>query len=119
MRDYIKAGIANRVTCAGYIALTTCATVATTGAHFYDQMSRDGKLTYIFAVPLLMLTSAVLLGATDFARDTVREYRATRRDIARNGRPGAAQLDKLTTAHYCNRVGIRLAIREARLEHLL
>jgi hypothetical protein len=107
-KDYCKAAYANKFTLSGYIAgITFTASkilFPETPAMIWPE------------VPLLFYAEAALI-STMFGGETLIAYNKTRDDININGT--IDQRHSKYTKRYCNQQGIKLAAKEANLEHLI
>jgi len=116
IRDYAKCVYANKFTLTGYIGLAV--TAATCIIFKQPQIIED--ITSMSFVSELMIGSYSLISlvGTAFGLETLDSYRTTKQQIEKYGKPSNRYYNK-NIMYYCDTAGIKLAAKEADLEHLL
>jgi len=113
IKDYVKCVYANKATLVGYIGAVTSGVLLFHG----KPESQELQGLYIASVYSLSQLSSVLLGATKFGRETFQSYRRAKKHIQEYETINTKYYDKHKL--YCDKVGVRLAAREAGLEDKL
>jgi hypothetical protein len=111
IKDYLKCVYANKVALTGYLALPVTFSLLTLGRHYDSRV-----LTALPVIPFLI--AEVGLFTTSFGCDTFKTYRKTKKYIQKFGTI-REDYRYLKNEWYCSRVAIRLAAKEAGLEHQL
>ncbi len=111
LKDYLRAVYYNKFTLSGYISSTIGALT------FYDSLKSPPELEYLLSSLLLWYGSTALL-STAFGFCTYNVYKQSKRHIKKHNIITEKFLKKCHN-NYCSRAGVRMAIKEHRLEGLI
>jgi hypothetical protein len=114
LRDYAKCVYANKATLVGYASLTANVLLSMLEKHGIINLSLGAQSLE----SSLQITTVALLTVTRFGLDTLNSYYKTKKHISNNLNIDSLFELKFSRA-YCNRVGVRLAVKEAGLEKTL
>jgi hypothetical protein len=114
IKDYIKCAATNRATLAGYIF----SSIGVAGLYFTPNPTKE-FVPYMFLIYASISSIGLsLLAVSALGLDTYQDYTRTKKHIEQHGKIDSRYL-KNCSKLYCNRVGLELAIKEARLEETL
>ena len=116
IKDYLKAVYHNKFTLLGYLGILTVAGIET-ATHLLNIRVPCIEMRLSIEGTLAIGGSTSLLG-TGFGATTMKAYRRTKEHIQNFGRVGNPFKEKLRK-NYCNKVGVRMAVREAGLEDII
>ncbi len=106
--DYVKCSIRNKFTLAGYLGVAIGTTFHVVGFAFNQH-------DFQYAAACIDFPAALCLLLTGFGHDTYDTYAKTKKRFQRHGSLNYGFIE-LYSDVYCNRVGLKMAAREAGIE---
>jgi len=114
IKDYLKCVYANKFTLAGYIGLTSAFTAIIFKEPLINQITHEA---YAIIIGITFGYSMFSLGVTSFGTETLDSYKRTKNNVNKYGTINDVYYYKHSM--YCNKVGVKLALKEAGLEKIL
>jgi len=110
VKDYTKCAIKNKFILSSYVGI---------GASLLSKYIEHKTGTKIIRMDdLLINSSVVILGTTQFGLETMHSYRRMREHIKKHGTIRKRFKEKFSPV-YCTQTGIKMAAKEAGLENLI
>ena len=116
IKDYAKCVLANKFTLAGYAFTVSSYPFC---SDIFNWLNGESNINFNVGIGLTLISlGAVLLSSTEFGVGTYDIYERTKKHIAGSGNIGNGFAFCFSSV-YCDKIGLKLAAKEAGLEHLI